>query len=332
MSHEFTSGLLAEPAWHGLGTVDATIATMPAKDAFVRAGALFPVEKEKLWRGPDAENVQLLEEGKAIIRPDTNKCLGIIRDQNWEVIPNTTLLRFAEMLKDDCTMNDVIVLAGGRRVAFTAKIKESSLSVVTNDHVEPFIVGYLGHDGKTGFGGMFTPVRVVCANTMGACQSHADRGRARQQFKISHTSNEINQIDDILAGIDMVRQEFPSVIEDYKLMAETEMDQDTWRAYLDHIYSADMKPVKTEDGNYRPGSITDMPRKFNALEAAWQNGFGSDIPGVKGSVWAGFNAVTEVESSTKRGKGSQKLGSALFGVGSNRIQLAKDKAMELACV
>jgi len=328
MSHEFTSGLLAEPAWHGLGTIEPTIAEMSARDVFVRAGALFPVEKENLWVGPDAQNIKLLEEGKAIIRPDNGKVLGIIRDQNWEIIPNETLLRFAEMLKDTCSMNDVIVLADGKRVAFTAKIKDASRDVVPGDQIDPYIVGYLGHDGKTGFGGMFTPIRVVCANTLGYARTHVERKAARHQFKISHTTNEIDQIDDILAGIDMVRQEFPAVAHDYELMAKTEME--SWRDYLDHVY--DLPPVKTEDGNYRPGSITDMPRKFNSLEAAWLNGLGSDIPGVKGTVWAAFNAVTEVESSIKHGQGSKKLNSALFGTGAGRIQRAKDRAMELVAL
>ena len=43
--------------------------------------------------------------------------------------------------------------------------------IVPGDTVKRRIVGYLGHDGKTGCGAKFTNIRVVCQNTLTAASN-----------------------------------------------------------------------------------------------------------------------------------------------------------------
>lgn len=320
MAHEFTSGVMmnGKGAWHGLGEV--VEGTLPAGEAFTRAGALFPVEIIRMAANPaDGEYIDMPSD-RAIWRPDTRTILGKASD-HYKPIQNTQLLRFAEAIREEVDMDTVVVLKGGAKVAFTARLRGSDHEVVPGDKIHRNIVGYLGHDGKTAFGGMFTNIRVVCANTLGFAQS--DANRHGKQFTIKHTANDIAQIDHVLENIDMARQSFASVVDDYRAMQSTSMSFDLYRHWLETVYA-----VPAKGGC--PGRIEDLPRKWKDLEYAWHNGIGMDIAGVRGTVYHGLNAVTEVESSERtKGAGSRRMHSALFGGGAQVIKRAHESALEL---
>jgi phage/plasmid-like protein (TIGR03299 family) len=357
MAHEFTSGLLLNntPAWHGLGEV--LEGTMPAPDAFRRAGALFPVEKLQLWAG-DLNNPELLdaialaadrpfsspqERGEvihqavqqhlidmadnrvAIWRPDTRKVLGTA-SPGYQVIPNQRLLDFASALREECDMDAVVVLRKGARVAFTAKIRGTDKDVLPGDTINLNFVGYLGHDGKTGLGAMLTPIRVVCANTLGYAMADADRNN--KHLRIRHNAFEISQIDSLIEQIDLGRQQLPTVVTEMQMLQSKTVTYDGFRNYLERVYS--LPPVMLPNGDTRPASVEDMPRRWAQLKEAWNYGLGHDIPGVANTAWAAFNAVTQVESSTKTaGAGLRRTHSALFGTGKGVIQRARELAAVL---
>lgn len=356
MAHQFSSGVFLndERAWHGLGQVLSS--TLPARDAFERAGALFPVESIQLWAGnPASPELQdtiaailanndpaeakhaeicwhiqqslhsLKETRTGIWRPDEQRILGTA-GPDYRVIPNERLLQFAEAIREEVDMDAVVVLRHGAKVAFTAKIRGTERDVVPGDRVFRNIVGYLGHDGTTAFGGLFSNIRVVCANTLGFAQSDANRhGR---QFTIRHTDNDVAQIDRILSSIDVARQSFEQVVDDYRALREVPMSLDLYRHWLEQVYQ--VPTHRHDDGSERPGRIEDMPRKWAQLEQAWNHGLGRDIPGVAGTAYWGLNCVTEVESSQRtKGAGKRRLHSALFGSGAGVIKRAGDLAQQL---
>jgi phage/plasmid-like protein (TIGR03299 family) len=356
MSHEFTSGVMAhgQRAWHGLGEV--ITGTLPAPEMFQRAGALFPVETLQLRAG-DISDDELLDElatasdqefsspeerrtrlheilqrrlislddtRKGVWRPDTRRILGT-SGPDYRVIPNQRLLDFASALREEVDMDTVVVLREGAKVAFTAKIRGTDAQVSSDDKIYRNIVGYLGHDGSTGFGGLFSDIRVVCANTLGYARSDADRhGR---QFSIRHTDNDIAQIDDVLANIDIARQSFIEVVDEYRAMRDVPMNTDLYRHWLEQVYQ--VPDAKLDDGSTRPGSITDMPRKWAQLEHAWNYGLGRDT-GTVGTLYWGLNCVTEVETSQlTKGAGKRRMHSTLFGSGKGVVTRANTLAREL---
>ena len=179
MSANFTSGWLGnnERAWHGLGTV--TEGTLPAREAFETAGALFTVEKRELSYPKevidqdDATGFVTSYPGQApagvfgVVRTDTEQLLGVVSKQ-YEIVQNDSLLRMAEFIREEVEMDCVIVLSDGAKVCFTATLKGAATDIVPGDTIKRRIVGFLGHDGKTGCGAKFTNVRVVCQNTLTA--------------------------------------------------------------------------------------------------------------------------------------------------------------------
>lgn len=362
MSHQFTSGVFLNntKAWHGLGTV--LEGTLPPDEAFRRAGALFPVETVQLWAGNalsdelidgvSSATARLMVDSLAldrdqkraaireviskhlfsmqenrvgIWRPDERKILGTA-GPGYRIIPNQRLLDFANAIREEVDMDTVVVLRGGAKAAFTAKIRGTDKQVVPGDKVYRNIVGYLGHDGSTAFGGMFSDIRVVCANTLGFAMNDANRhGR---QFTIRHTDNDVAQIDNVLRTIDFARQSFAQVVDEYSAMQQVPMSTELYRHWLEQVYQ--VPEQRLDNGETRPGRIEDMPRKWARLEQAWNYGLGRDIPGVAGTVYAGLNAVTEVESSMKtEGAGKRRLHSTLFGSGNGVIKRANELARQL---
>ncbi len=66
-----------------------------------------------------------------------------------------------------------LLIQHGAKVAYTAQIKGTHSDLVPGEQVGKRIVGYLGHDGKTGIGALFTTVSVVCANTLSLATARA---------------------------------------------------------------------------------------------------------------------------------------------------------------
>lgn len=364
MSHEFTSGCFGfnQPAWHGLGEVIS--GTLPAEEMFRRAEALFPVKELQLWGGNALDEsfidgilkatdpgttshqpagLQAIQRRAAIRsainqhltclkdnrigiwRPDQKRILGTA-SPGYQIIPNQRLLDFANALREEVDMDTVIVLRGGAKVAFTAKIRGAAGEIVPGDKIGLNYVGYLGHDGKTALGAMLTPTRVVCENTLGYAMDDADR--SGKHLRIRHNAFEIGQIDSLIEQIDLSRQRLPQLVDEMQLLQSKQISYDGFRHYLERAYT--LPPVTLTNGDTRPASVLDMPRKWQALEQAWTQGLGSDIPGVEGTAWAAFNAITEVESSTKTaGSGRRRLHSALFGNGRTVIQRARELALAL---
>ena len=325
MAHEFTSGVLMnnKEAWHGLGEV--VEGTLAPREAFTRAGALFEVEKAPLFVMDKDDIPVKVPQRVATVRKDNRQVLGTV-GPNYEIIQNEILCQMAEMLRDDIIMDTVVVLKEGAKIAFTGKILGTDSDVIPGDKIHRNIVGYLGHDGYTSFGGIFTDIRVVCANTLGFAQ--ADGQKSGKQFSIAHNKIQTAQIDDVLRNIDVARQSFNHAVTDYQRMAETPMEFEAYRQWLSHLYK--MPPVRQEDGTLRAGQIEDSPVKWNKLRNAWAGGYGTNIDGVHGTLWHSYNAVTEVETSLRtEGKTSSRLQSATWGHGARIVEKARASAMEL---
>ena len=315
----------SEQAWHGLGEV--IDGTLPAREAFTRANALFEVDKAPLvFRNPVTGIETPSDHRCATYRKDTGEQLGTV-SLGYEVIQNEELCKFAEMLRDDVEMDTVVVLKGGAKVAFSAKILGTDQDIVEGDTIHRRLNGYLSHDGTTSFGGMFSDIRIVCQNTLGWAMQDADKHG--KQFKISHTKLGVSQIDQTLQSIDVARQTFAKDCEAYKRMAETPMDFNSYKVWLNSLYN--MKPVAREDGmGMRPGDMeTDSKIKWNKLSNAWGGGFGLHIPGVENTVWGGFNAVTEVETSLRDAPDSRNIATVNGYYVQKIVQKAQASALEL---
>ena len=301
MPANFTSGWLGngERAWHGQGIV--TEGTLPAREAFETADALFTVEKRELsypvW--PDGDtNVSHIDQPTGtfgVVRTDTQALLGIVTKQ-YELVQNEALLRMAEFIREEVDMDAVVVLADGAKVCFTATLRGAETDIVPGDTVKRRIVGHLGHDGKTGCGAKFTNIRVVCQNTLTAAMKD---GGARSS--ITHKNGANNNFDALISSIDVARQDFVTECDLMREFSRVSMGVDAFNEFVDEVYNIDDSQVF---------------RKRRHLEIAFRVGYGQEYAPF--SLWTGVNAITQVETSTRgttAAKSRSQFARGTFGVG-----------------
>ena len=312
MPANFTSGWLGnnEVAWHGLGTV--TAGTLPAREAFETADALFTVETRPLFYNKEDETTILYpaESGAfGVVRTDTQQLLGIVSKQ-YEIVQNDSLLRMAEFIREEVDMDCVIVLSHGAKVCFTATLRGAATDIVPGDTVKRRIVGYLGHDGKTGCGAKFTNIRVVCQNTLTAAL-----GESGAHSSITHKNGANQNFDALINSIDVARQDFVTECELMREFSRASMGRDGFREFVDEVYNIDEGQVF---------------RKRQALERAFDWGYGSEY--APHSVWSAVNAITQIETSTRdttKAKGNAQFARGTFGVGAQISKRAFKVAAEL---
>jgi phage/plasmid-like protein (TIGR03299 family) len=125
---------------------------------------------------------------KANLREDTGDVLGIVSDE-YEVVENRDAFRFLDaLIGSDLHFETAGSLWGGRRVWCLARLPE--YVELGGDLSATYIYVANSHDGSMAVTAAATPIRIVCANTLGAALRQAEHGPAAQRtFRFRHTGN-----------------------------------------------------------------------------------------------------------------------------------------------
>ena len=293
MAHQFSSGVFCynKPAWHRLGVV--VDGTLSAQEAFRMANADFQVAGRPVF---DAD-MQLIPGYQAITRMDTGRTLSVMTE-TYTPIQNQALIRIAEALHEDINMDAVCVLAHGKRVTFTARIIGAEGDVLPGDPVQQYLIGCTSHDGSIPFQLLFSPVRVVCQNTLSAALGIASAQRQRNgSISIRHTKNADHLIRRLPELVDMRRRQFLGGLEELKQMAATPCSMSQFRHYISQVFveqlSGTVNEVRGDKGSSRKKVLDDLP-SWPALRRKFEGeAIGSNIRQFNGTVWSAYQAVTE---------------------------------------
>jgi phage/plasmid-like protein (TIGR03299 family) len=334
MSHQFTSGVFLhnQSAWHRLGTV--LDGTLPAREAFRVAQADFTVAGRPIY---DAD-MRPIDGYQAITRTDTGQTLSVM-NRTYTLVQNEQLIRLAEALHEDATMDAVCVLAEGRKVTFTARIRQAEGDVLRGDPVQQYLVGCTSHDGSLAFQVLFSPIRVVCQNTLSAALGQAASSRQSGKIcRIRHTRNANSLIAQLPALIDVQRQQFTGGLAELRAMAATPCTAAQFRAYVEGVFAEQLSGTvndrRGEPRTARARQLEDLPAWDSLANKFHGAAIGSNIPGVRGSYWGAYQALTEYLShEAGRAKdpteaARQRLESLYWGQGAQA--LTRGHALALA--
>jgi phage/plasmid-like protein (TIGR03299 family) len=334
MAHQFSSGAFfhGQAAWHGLGHV--VDGTMPAREAFALGEADWEVLSTPIFdpTGSPIEGYQ------AVTRGDNGNVLSV-QKASYTLVQNEQLIKLAEALHEDAEMSAVCVLDEGRKVTFTAKINGAEGEVLKGDEICQYIVGATSHDGSISFQTLFTPVRVVCANTLSAALGHADRTGATSKGKrisIRHTLNCNSLIDRLSEIIDIKRQEFTAGLEELEAMAAKPCTTAQFKAYCEGVFADQLAGTvnakRGDKSSARAKTLSDLPQWDSVANKFAGDGIGFDIKGVQGTYWGAYNAITEwVTHEAGRGDDTEaarrRLESQWWGTGAATITKAHALAL-----
>lgn len=190
MSHGLMNDRMAyvgDVPWHGLGSkVSPTIDAL----GMIREAGL----DWRVWKQP-APGARLVPRGQAIydkylvMRDPTPEeavpvALGFV-GSGYQELQNHDAFRFFEPFIDEgyAQFHTAGALDNGQRVWVMAKLKEQII-VGGNDAIDRYLLLSNSHDGSSAVSVSFTPVRVVCQNTLNLARK--DRKSA---IAIPHTRN-----------------------------------------------------------------------------------------------------------------------------------------------
>jgi len=239
MAHQFETGFFVhQPAWHRLGKLLNNPPT--TEQAIIEAGLDWTVLEEPIYR-IQREGIVEVSTHKSLVRDRDEKLLGIV-SKAYHPLQNKQAFNWFDPLlhEGDVTLEAAGSLKGGKRIWVLAKIQMKPLEIQDGDTIQPYLLLHNSHDGSTAIWIQFTPIRVVCWNTLSwaASSRHADQ-KNHKAFRIRHHSNINENLALAQQALDLARQTFTYAVDEYKAMALKPMSSELLELYIGNIFQSD---------------------------------------------------------------------------------------------
>lgn len=194
-------------------------------------------------------------------------------------------------------------LGKGERVWVLAKLP-GTIRVVGDDVVDKYLLLSNSHDGSSTVQVKFTPIRVVCQNTLTMALQDG------LGIRVYHRASMQRDLQKAVVTLGIISHGFDEIEKRFKQMQRVQMSG----SRLDD-YTAEIFPDAEDEEN-----MTAMKRirshRANVAEL-FESGLGNRMSGVAGTLWAAYNGVTEYVDHwmpAKAGK-SQHMEATCFGSG-----------------
>ena len=300
-----------EKAWHGLGQI--VDKAMTSEEAIKLANLDYTVDKRQAYMEIDGQYISVPKK-YVTYRTDTNDAFGIVGDR-YHVVQNTEAFEFFNAIVGDgeAIFETAGCLKKGEVVFITAKLP--SYIAVKDDVVDNYLLLSSSHDGSRGIQVMFTPIRVVCNNTLSAAY-----GNAKYRVNITHTKSAKDQLrnaHEIMGISNLLNQELGQL---YNAMASTRINDDSLEKYI--VNSLDLDFDSEGKLSTRATNIVDSIREY------YEVGPGQEE--FTGTVWGAYNAVTGYFQNIRNYKSNEdKMSQNFFGSLHSKNNNSLKLAMEL---
>ena len=290
-----------EKPWHSLGTELEKPAT--SKEAIAAAKLDWTVEKQQLYL-PTQEPAH---NTFATVRTDNNKILGIV-GSTYTPLQNAEAFEFFDSIVGEgkAIYHTAGALLEGKVVWILAKLP-GEIIVTNEDITEKYLLLSNSHDGSSAVQIKFTPIRVVCNNTLSI--AFADQ----QYLSVYHQRDIKTRLNDVPKLLNIITNRYTEIDESLKLLAKYQMTDITLEKYLLNVFP---DPINRKDEKLFEYQLEKGKANREWAKYFFENGVGNDLAGVKGSLWAAYNGVTElVDHKITKQSQDRKLNTIWFGDG-----------------
>lgn len=311
-----------ETPWHGLGfPIEANddIETIKTK-----AGLNWTLKEHQATYISDEDGGTLMEipDRKVLVRSDNNAYLATVSEGYKVVHPGEVLDFYADIVtRAGFAIETAGALRGGRKYWALASIGEQA-RIMGQDEIKGYVLLATSCDGSLATTGMFTSVRVVCANTLGFAVQEGESGGARQYIKVPHS----RQFDPeaMKAELGLAHESWAAYVERVNALAKRKVNRKEALAWLIQAFGDADKPVEEQEEN----SSRVMKRVMELFDGA---GAGADLRSAKGTAWGLVNAATQfLDHERRTHTRDARLDRAWFGDGAATKVKAWDAALALA--
>jgi len=333
--HSFFS--VKEKAWHGLGQIISDYPT--SAEAIKHAGLDYTVEKRNLFTygddtDPETEDNDVVMEWRidvpnhyATVRIDTDEVLGVV-GKDYEIVQNVDAFEFFDSIvggKEGILYETAGALGKGERVFITAKLPDY-IRVGRNDLIEQYLFLTTSHDGFGSITAAFTPIRIVCANTLNAAlRNHSNC------IKLRHTASandRLKQAHQLMGITNQLAQEMEQIFNHWSRVQISD-------ASVKRLIQLAMAPNKEVLQNLQEGKQDELSATFNnivsgVMEYALSSPTQQEET-TKGTVFGAYNAITGYFQNVRNYKDDEaKFKSIMYGTGLQRSQKAFDLCADFA--
>ena len=333
-----TMAYAGETPWHGLGVLVEDDLT--PQEMLIAAGLDWTVSKRHLFTHaePDvsaSNDLIAVEDYFVLVRDSDNKTFGPCGPR---FIPsqNTDAFRFFKKFTDagHMKMETAGSLKGGEQVWGLANVSKD-FTLPGDDRVLGYLLVNISHKWGRSNEIRFTPIRVVCNNTLMMALADKTNGA----FKMPHLralDHEVFSAAEVALGLASDRMaEFK---ESAEFLASKKFTENSVVTYIADLFQPELLIAQKEIEKMsevkaiatRQSMLDEFKRTPSLVYQAIEEQPGANLKSSKGTWWGAMNAVTFVVDHKWGHNRDASLHNAWFGTRASLKQKAVNKAIEYA--
>ena len=315
MAHQVeTMAYAGELPWHGLGVPvsnDLTPVQMMEK-----AGVDWSVQECESFVDFNGERISTGQ--KALVRSTDGRVLTNV-GKDWNPVQNEQAFEFFSeyVFAGDMEMHTAGSLKDGQMVWALAKVKDS-FDLFGGDQVESYLLFSNPHQYGKSIDVRFTPIRVVCNNTLSLSLSM----QAERQVKVGHRV-EFNP-GEVKEALGIASEKLATYREMAEYLGSKRFSMDKLIEYYNTVYP------RTSDKRVQDKklSVDTLSRNAKQCLDVLETQPGAEF--AEGSWWQAYNSVTFITDHVQGRNADNRMYSAWFGGNQTRKKNALETAIEFA--
>lgn len=322
-----------QKTWHGLGQIVENHPT--SEQAIKHAGLDYEVIKAPLFTKGGTMSIDnageikepsdiLLPNHFATLRTDNNTALGVV-GKDYHIVQNREAFSFFDAIvggKDGILYETAGALGNGERIFITAKLPDYIRVGNGDDVTEKYIFLTTSHDGSGSITAAFTPIRIVCQNTL-----NASLRSMSNVVRIKHTAGAKQRLEDahkVMGLASKMSTELEGIFNQWAKVRVNDKE-------VKRLIQLALCPNKETLEHLYKGNEDEISTVFkNTVEDAFAYAMISDsqqMDTTKGTLFGAYNAVTGYYQNVRSFKdGEAKLQSIVMG---GTAQMKAQKAFDL---
>lgn len=271
------------------------------------------------------KNYNVVNNAYGIYRTDYNIPLGLVKER-YEPVQNVDAFKFFDNAigANRALWQTAGFFGNGERIFVSAKLPDDI--VVHGDKVDSYLVFTNSHDGSTGVKILFTPIRVVCQNTLNAAIK-----TSTNYISFRHTKNVHSNIDIASEILGICRKQADALNEYYNKLFVTRISDKNAIEVFGNVVLTPEEITKIHNTGHTIDEVANhlwfalndaeiSTQKANVLSGMvdyYHKGIGQAE--IIGTGWGVYNAVSGYYSNVDNNEGQKRMDTLLYGDRANKI-------------
>jgi phage/plasmid-like protein (TIGR03299 family) len=323
--------------WHGEGTKATEESRFNWEEFGTLAGIRWTAHKEPLVTVPQAQkaidyafgldgskddcpSIEANTDQFAVVRDTDKRILGTVGPR-YRICQNDEALSWFDpwLQTQTLSMHTGGSLNEGSKVWVLAQVvQDTIMEVASGDEIAKFVLFSNSFDGTTAIRVGFTPIRVVCANTLAMAHS----AKVSKLLRVRHSSQTGINLDRIREIMDTANQEFTATAEQFRFLASRHVNRSDLRKYVKILLDVDMEKPEDKLPTRTVNLIGDVVKLMDDPKQT--------IRSISGTWWAAYNAFNQHLNYEYGRSVGGRLNNLWYGQNAEANNRALELAVEMA--